>query len=65
MLGGLLICCGGGGEDPASTQASLSPSPYLVSAPPSILFATHQDHMTQSTLATDAIEAFRNDQEIV
>ena len=63
MLGELLICCGGGGEDPASAQAS--PPPYLVSAPPSILFTTHQDHMTQFTLATDAIEAFRNDQEIL
>jgi hypothetical protein len=80
VLGGLLICCGGGGEDlglagedlrPAredlgSAQSiQASPPPYFVSALPSISFTAHQDHITQYALAVDTTEVLRGDEKIV
>lgn len=66
VLGGLLICCGGGGEDLGSAQPiQTSPPPYFVSAFPSISFAAHQDHITQYALAADTTEVLRDDEKIV
>jgi hypothetical protein len=63
IIGGLLICCGGGEEVSQDIQAS--PPPYFVSAFSSISFTAHQDHITQYALADNTKVPFRNDEKIV